>query len=186
MTAQASLFPVATAATDTTAVLSPCGRYRYHLRRQWGEGLSVLFIMLNPSTADATVDDPTIRRCIGFATSWGCGALEVVNLFGLRATDPKQLFTAADPVGPDNDRWIEQAALRHEIIVAGWGSTVADHRTRFPEALRTRDRVVEELIGPRLCALDLTKGGEPRHPLYLRADLEPKRLAILRMLRRTP
>src|SRR5437588_2477108 len=90
-----------------SAVFSPDGRYRYLLTRRLGRSRRVAtFIMLNPSTADAINNDPTIRKCVGFARRWGCGLLQVVNLFALRATEPRVLRAAADPVGPENSRWI--------------------------------------------------------------------------------
>ena len=89
------------------ALFSPCGTYRYRLTRRWAEGPAVAFIMLNPSTADGSVDDPTIRRCIGYGQSWGYGALAVGNLYAFRATEPQELRRARDPIGPDNDRHLE-------------------------------------------------------------------------------
>jgi hypothetical protein len=96
---------------DRGATLSDCGRYRYRLWRRWADGPTVLFVMLNPSTADADVDDPTIRRCIGFARSWGAGALEVVNLYAWRATQPAELKAAVGPVG----EYPWQPHVRHHI-----------------------------------------------------------------------
>jgi hypothetical protein len=105
------------------ADLSPCGTYRYLLGRRVGEGdRTALFMMLNPSTADATEDDPTIRRCTGFARREGCGVLEVVNLFAYRATDPAELRTAPDPVGPANDHHIKAALGRVALVVVAWGA----------------------------------------------------------------
>ena len=98
-----------TIATRKQAVLSDCGTYRYRLWRKWGCGSPLLFVMLNPSTADAEVDDATIRRCLGFADAHGFGELEVVNLYAYRATDPADLKRAGYPVGPDNDAHIEDA-----------------------------------------------------------------------------
>src|SRR5262245_19133112 len=94
------------------ALISPCGLYRYWLTRTWDNSLRrVCWVMLNPSTADAEQDDPTIRRCVGFARSWGAGGIIVVNLFAFRASDPKALLRAADPVGPDNDGHILKSVL---------------------------------------------------------------------------
>src|SRR5882724_4976365 len=92
------------------AVLSDCERYRYALWRRWAERPAVLFVGLNPSTADALQDDPTIRRCIRFAKAWGYGALYMGNLFAFRATDPRAMKAEADAVGPDNDGWLRQLA----------------------------------------------------------------------------
>src|SRR5262245_13227298 len=107
---------------QSSAELSPCGRYRYALTRTWGDPKKVVcWVMLNPSTADADQDDPTIRRCLGFSRAWGAGGLVVVNLFALRATDPDQLRIAADPVGPDNDSHLSTAAFGR-LVVAAWGA----------------------------------------------------------------
>ena len=95
--------------TNKDAVLSECKKYRYMLRRVWDRTKpACLFIGLNPSTADATVDDPTIRRCVGFADSWGYGELVVGNLYAFRATKPKDMFNQDDPVGPFNDLWLKK------------------------------------------------------------------------------
>src|SRR4051812_49823510 len=94
---------------EDNAVISACGAYRYVLTRQVGGGVRrATFIMLNPSTADASNDDPTIRRCIGFAQRWGCGQLAVLNLFAYRATDPADLKRASEPVGPENREWFDK------------------------------------------------------------------------------
>ena len=150
-----------------SAVISDCGRFRYRLTRRWDETAAVAtFVMLNPSTADAVQDDPTIRRCIGFARSWGCGGLSVVNLYAYRATRPTDLWTVADPVGPDNDvhlrRAFEEAHASGGPVVAAWGG----------RARTDRVEVVLRLAGS-MQVLALTKGGQPRHPLYLRGDLQP-------------
>jgi hypothetical protein len=108
------------------ADLSPCGTYRYLLGRRVGDGQrAALFVMLNPSTADASDDDPTIRRCRRFARREGCGLLEVVNLFAYRATDPVALRLAEDPVGPANDHFISKAVERAALVVVAWASSTA-------------------------------------------------------------
>lgn len=109
-----------------TAVLSACGRFRYRLGRQWGEGGVLLFVMLNPSTADADVDDATIRRCVKFAQAHGFGALEVVNLYAFRATDPKDLRRAGYLAGPENDAHIAAAASECAAICVAWGANAAE------------------------------------------------------------
>lgn len=152
---------------ERLAYISACERYRYWLTRKWGEGSKFAgFIMLNPSTADASIDDPTIRRCIGFAKSWGCDGIRVVNLFAIRATDPKGIRIGVGAVGPDNDLFILQEAARCQILVAAWGA----HGT-----YQSRDRKV--VLGMRragfnLKALGWTAKGHPRHPLYMPADAE--------------
>lgn len=152
------------------AVFSDDRRYRYALWREvsglFNEGC-VLFVMLNPSTADATVDDPTIRRCIGFAESWGYGRLAVANLYAWRATDPAELHPTEDPVGPLNDHWIAELAGDAERVVAAWGADVGPIADRGEVVLQ---KLLRE--GP-VDALALTAHGQPRHPLYVKADVEP-------------
>lgn len=105
------------------AVISLCRQYRYWLSRQWDTSLPmVCFIMLNPSTADDNEDDPTIRKCTGFARRMGYGAIQVVNLFALRSTDPTKLRTAMDPIGPDTDEWICQTAGACRRVICAWGA----------------------------------------------------------------
>jgi hypothetical protein len=143
------------------AVFDPSRRYRYRLWRRWAAGAPVLFVMLNPSTADAERDDPTIRRCVGFARAWGFAGMTVVNLFALRATDPARLRRARDPVGRDNDCHIAAAAAGAGTVVVAWGTH---------GELGARDRAVLALLAPhRPRCLGLTRGGHPRHPLYLPA-----------------
>lgn len=144
-----------------TADLSDDGRYRYRLTRRWADGDAwATFVMLNPSTADATEDDPTIRRCVSFAKREGCSALQVVNLFAYRATDPRELKRVADPVGPDNDAWLSRALGTPALRIAAWGAHGRPDRVV----------VVKSFAVPGLHALGVTKDGHPRHPLYLRAD----------------
>lgn len=145
------------------ADISDCGRYRYSLWRQWAPGPQVMFVGLNPSTADATLDDPTIRRCIGFARAWGYTGLVMTNLFAWRDTAPRKMLAADDPVGPDNDRVLKVAHGKATLTVAAWGV----HGTHGG-----RDNNVRALL-PRLHYLRLTKGGHPGHPLYLPASLRP-------------
>jgi hypothetical protein len=154
-------------ATGANAVISPDGRYRYLLTRRVSAARdTVTFIMLNPSTADATLDDPTIRRCIGFSRRWRCGVLQVVNLFAFRTSDPGCLKTVADPVGPENLRWILRSVDRAEhsrvrpIVVCAWG-VHGRHRNQDLAILRLLKRRTIRLV-----ALGRTKDGHPRHPLY--------------------
>lgn len=149
------------------AVLSECGTYRYRLWRQWDDRLrSAAFICLNPSTADASRDDPTITRCINFAHAWKCGGIEVVNLFAYRATDPRKLspLPLAEAVGPENDRHIRAAAEQCCPVVLAWGANNS--------ASRRSAAVLELLRGvfvPLHC-LKVTKGGHPQHPLFVKGD----------------
>jgi hypothetical protein len=154
------------------AVISPCGTYRYTLTRAIPCALQgvrpCLFVMLNPSVADANVDDPTIRRCIGFAKSWQCTSLTVVNLFALRATDPRSLKTHADPHGPDNVSHLLKQIMAHRIgvIVAAWGS----NPMASPRAFESTDVLHMELRNAGAKCLGITKDGSPRHPLYVKSD----------------
>ena len=145
------------------AVISEDGLYRYSLSRRWARaGDRLLWIMLNPSRADANVDDPTMRRCIGFSRAWGFAALEAVNLYALRTPDPGTLRRHTDPVGPANDAFIARGAQRAVLTILAWGA--------FPWA-RDRAERVRELLGAReLRCLGLTQSGEPRHPLYAPAS----------------
>ena len=129
---------------------------------------------MNPSTADASSDDPTIRRCVGFARAWGYGGIEVVNLFGLCGTEPRALRSARDPIGEDNDAYLRATARRVDALVLAWGT----HGT-----LRGRDREVLALLSRsrRLLVLGWTRSGQPRHPLYLRRDVRP--IAVRRVSR---
>lgn len=148
------------------------GAYRYQLTRHWAlsDNPSMLtVVMLNPSTADATLDDPTIRRCIGLAKAAGAEGLRVVNLFAFRSADPGALVEAGDPVGPMNDEYILAAARESVRMVAAWSA--------HPFAAR-RANVVYEMLrtaGISLECWGTTKGGHPRHPLYVRnsTQLQP-------------
>lgn len=150
------------------AVLSPCGRYRYLLTRYWEPSRpSVGFVMLNPSSADHTVDDPTVRRCIGFARGWGFGGLRVANLFALRATDPTGLFEAVaagtDPVGPENAAHLQSLADEHTVVLAWGANAAAVDGSSYPS------RVAGELAaaGAALLCFGHCRDGAPRHPLYV-------------------
>jgi hypothetical protein len=149
-----------------TATLSACERFRYLLGRRWGDGPPLLYVMLNPSTADADIDDPTIRRCIGFARAHGYPALEVVNLFAFRATKPAAMRMARYPVGDDNDEHIIAAARRADRVCVAWGSNGCQ-----PE-VAARVQVVMPLLrraGHEPQCLAITKTGHPGHPLMLRS-----------------
>ncbi|MHB1952355.1 MAG: DUF1643 domain-containing protein [Sulfobacillus sp.] len=141
--------------------------YRYTLTRklsdQRGSGTCV-FCMLNPSTADAMKNDPTVRRCVGYAQQWGFGTLTVVNIFALRSTDPKALYDHADPVGQDNDWHISRAAETADLFVCAWGGHGGDRGKFVIDRLRDK---------ARLMCLTINKDGSPGHPLYLPGDLMP-------------
>lgn len=152
------------ASMKRSASLSPCRLYRYELWRVWGAGPFVMFIGLNPSTADETNDDPTIRRCVAFARAWGYSGLCMTNLFAFRATDPSDMRAAKDPIGPLNDLTLQTVASTASVVVAAWGAG-GTHLAR--------DREVRSAI-PNLTYLRLTKDGHPGHPLYLPGNLLPR------------
>jgi hypothetical protein len=153
------------------ATFSPSKRFRYTLGRMWNpEKPRCAFIMLNPSTATEYTLDPTVTRCVGYAKAWGYGALEVGNLFALRSTDPKALYKAQDPVGPDNNVTLVEIARRADEVIAAWGAH---------GALASRAIEVSQLLedaGAALQCLGQTKAGEPLHPLYLSANVKRRRL----------
>ncbi|MGH2451997.1 MAG: DUF1643 domain-containing protein [Candidatus Limnocylindria bacterium] len=161
-------------AVSAGALFSRDRRYRYRLWRRWNPARRLIaFCMLNPSAADERSDDPTIRRCIGYARDWGYGGVEIVNLFALRATDPRELWDARDPVGRGNDVYVIEAAQRSEAVVIAWG---------VHGAFRSRGAAALDLLSPRarLLALGWTRAGEPRHPLYQRRDVRPIDVAAIR------
>jgi hypothetical protein len=155
---------------DRGAVFSPCGRYRYRLWRATGaprdrRDRRVLWVMLNPSTADADRDDATIRRVIGFSRRWGYWRLDVCNLFAWRATDPAELTTVADPVGPENDGHIVQACETAADVILAWGGCM-------PPRFGNRPLAVLRLLNRPLHCLGRTQAGQPAHPLRLPNDLD--------------
>lgn len=148
---------------QSTAAISTDGLFRYSLTRSWGDGPMATFVMCNPSTADASQDDPTIRRCIGFARSWGMSGLHVGNLYAFRATKPKKLAEAGWPVGRLNDDWLrafaEEAIANDTPLVAAWGMNPEPNRIKavlemMPEA-------------PWRCLGTTKQHGRPRHPLFV-------------------
>lgn len=158
------------------AVFSADRVYRYLLRRRIGfSDLICLFIMLNPSTADEAINDPTITRCVNFAKAWGFGILEVVNLFAYRATDPRILVAvpADQRIGPENDWYIRDAVGRSDLTMVAWGNV---------GALMGRGRdVLEMLYGDEIevSAFGLTGGRQPKHPLYIPANAPPVLMSVL-------
>lgn len=144
----------------SSAFISADDRYRYGLLRRWGEvGDYICFVGLNPSTADAEKNDPTIRRCMAFAKAWGYSEIYVVNLFAFRATDPRQMRHAVDPIGPLNMHWVGTMARGAEMVIACWG--------RGGSFLQRDDFMQKYLVrlGVKLFCLGLTKDGFPKHPL---------------------
>lgn len=148
-------------------VFSPCRTWRYALWRNFGgrldDGSYVLFIGLNPSTADEQQDDATIRSCVSFARAWGVSALCMANLFAYCATDPSDMLAVEDPIGPENDQYLTALAHNATLVVAAWGN-LGSHLGR--------DRAVRARI-PNLHCLKITGAGQPHHPLYLPGTLRP-------------
>lgn len=150
--------------------------YRYWLTRTWEPtppGRLVLWVMMNPSTADADVDDPTVAKCCRLSRRWGFGAMTVVNCFAYRATDQAMLAAAADPVGPDNDKRIQGRANHADQIIMAFG-------TPKERKLRSRGFEVARMLvaagkGPKMHALRVSAAGAPWHPLYLPEDIVPER-----------
>ena len=153
---------------EKTALISDCKKYRYKLSRQWNrDGSMIMFIMLNPSTADADIDDPTIRRCISFAKSWGAGGFYVGNLFAYRSKTPKDLLSALDPIGEENKNHLNDMLNDSVFAVCAWGN--------FPIIKKLKPETLNFLKNkhvPFRC-IDTSINGTPKHPLYLKGDLKP-------------
>jgi hypothetical protein len=150
--------------TTGSALISKDGVYRDLLMRHLpGDGAALVFCMLNPSTADHNADDPTIRRCIGFAMRENASSLVVINLYALRATDPNELTKHPEPVGPYNDSVIVDVARKYRRVVCAWGLHGKPHRAAHVMRLFERYRV------ETLC-LGTNAGGSPKHPLYIKSD----------------
>jgi hypothetical protein len=154
-----------------SAVLSPCGQYRYRLEREISLfGPRAAVIMVNPSTADAEINDATIRRVIGFGERLGWSRVTVGNVFAYRATDIRDLAGATDPIGPDNAYHLRAIMDQADLTVVAWGTL-----TKLPPSLRGEWRTVAEIaasIGVPLKCFAEAKDGHPRHPLMLKYDLE--------------
>ncbi len=146
------------------AIFDPTNTYRYTLWRSWSPDHPCLtFIMLNPSTADALKNDSTIARCLAFAHRWDFGMLEVVNLFAYKTANPSDLLKVSNPIGEENDHFLLQAIARAFCIVAAWGTK---------GILLNRDKHVLRLLAyhQTLYCLGFTRGGHPRHPLYVKGN----------------
>jgi len=154
---------------QSEAVYSDCLQYRYRLARVWhASGKRMAFVMLNPSTATEVQNDPTVERCERRARAMGYGAFQVVNIFAYRATDPTDMRRAADPIGPENDAAILQAAQWADDIICAWGSH-GDHLGRGADVERNL-----RAAGFALHHLGLTKNGAPKHPLYISYGVGPQ------------
>ena len=152
----------------STAIYSPCERYRYSLTRIWeGDGRKVAFVMLNPSTATEVQNDPTVERCERRARTLGYGAFRVTNIFAWRDTDPKAMRAARDPVGLLNDAAITQAANWADHVICAWGAH-GEHLNRGHQV----HALLRATKAP-LFHLGLTKAGDPRHPLYIGYKVNP-------------
>jgi hypothetical protein len=147
-----------------SAEISKCGKYRYSLTRVWSDNIKTfIWVMLNPSTADAETDDPTIRKCIGFSKKYGCGGMYIINLFAYRATSPKQLLLVDDPYGSENDYYLNLSSIKidYGIIIYAYGN--------IPKGLMVPAHIFGKKYTnnyPIKC-LGKTKLGFPKHPLYL-------------------
>ena len=160
-----------------TAVFDQTGCYRYRLTRNWDDSKPTLaWCLLNPSTADASTTDPTLRRVMDFSSRWGFGSVDVVNLFAWRSPVPSQLSLVPDPVGAGNDEHVGRAARDADAIVVAWGNHGV---LPNPVSGSKRCDEVRALLEARrqpLLALGATSKGQPRHPLYVPADRRPTRL----------
>lgn len=153
--------------SSSGAIFSEDRLWRYVLWRRWTYGNHVVFIGLNPSTATEYENDPTITRCARYAYNWGYSGIIMLNIFGYRSTDPKGLLDIADPIGPDNDIYINKEVRSSKLVIAAWGNN---------GKLNNRsDQVREMLKGCMLKCLGVTKENEPKHPLYLKNDIKPVR-----------
>ncbi|AHM03224.1 hypothetical protein roselon_00810 [Roseibacterium elongatum DSM 19469] len=152
----------------SVAIYSDCEAYRYALTRVWSpEGRRALFIMLNPSTATEVQNDPTVERCERRARALGFGAFRVLNIFAYRATDPRDMRAAADPVGPENDAAILDGVTWADQVICAWGTHGA-HLARGPAVARLLRQT-----GMPLYHLGLSKQGHPKHPLYIGYAVQP-------------
>lgn len=152
------------------ALFSDDRQYRYSLWRQWDDDkFSIMFIGLNPSTADETTDDPTVRRCIDYAQRWGYGMLFMANIFAYRATDPSVMKTQDDPIGERNDQFLRWLKVTTKTQVACWGNHGKHLNRGFEVGTMLRS----------LHCFGMTKAGQPKHPLYLPKSAELIRLTVL-------
>lgn len=160
-------YPTDKKAEKRDARISNGGMYRYYLSRIWDKNLrKVAFVCLNPSTADANNDDPTIRRCRRFAKDWGYGGFYMVNLFAFRATDPKRIREVPSPVGHENDKWIAFVVAICDKLIFAWG---------INGSFMNREKSIMNKYKDYAYYLELSKGGHPKHPLYLKADIKPQK-----------
>lgn len=151
----------------TSAVISEDGLYRYELIRRWGTGPLLEWIMLNPSTADGTHDDATIRRCIAFAKAWGYAGIVVHNLYAYRATKPDVLAQVADPIGPENADYLSNRIGAMTVVAWGANPAVVGWFNGYPYD------ITKSIKRSALYCLGVTASGQPRHPLYIKSSQAP-------------
>ena len=152
--------------TGRVAIFSPDRKYRYYLEQIWNKDKPLVgFLMLNPSTADEFKNDPTVQRCVNFVKDWGYGGLAVCNIFAYRSTDPSELYNLEDPIGPENDAYIDAMFNKVEFVIGAWGA----HGKHLGRGDSIMDKYRDSLY-----ALSMTKNKQPGHPLYLKSDLLPQ------------
>lgn len=169
--------PLSLAPVIRRARISECGKYRFALTREWDNSKpSVMFLMLNPSTADADIDDPTIRRCMAFAKAWGYGSIYVGNLFPFRATDPQELLKEyyIRPHDHRNNQWLSAMASSCSEIICAWGNWPILERLYSKKQIEIYEPLHLKGFFEKLRYLELSKDNTPKHPLYLRGSLTPK------------
>ena len=153
------------------AFISEDKLYRYLLYRRWSRGRALLWVMLNPSRADAEADDATTRRCTDLSSGWGFGAAVIVNLFGYISTDPKELNSISDPVGPENNSVIFDQFKKNNDCMVAWGSRPEIH------LFQSRVKEISKHLPTTAMCLGLTKQNYPRHPLRVSSSTKPVRYA---------
>jgi len=152
---------------ESGAVFSPCKQYRYRLWRKWGGEPPAVFVMLNPSTADEVVNDPTVERCERRARMMGYGGLRVANIFAFRSTDPAQLYDHPDPVGPENNAAILESVRDAGIVICAWGG----HGNLDGRGAQVLEMLRQAGVVPHY--LELNKDNTPKHPLYVGYEKQP-------------
>lgn len=158
--------------TERTAVFSNNRKYRYRLdipiSKHYAKGV-IAFAMLNPSTADEVKNDPTVKRCIGYAERWNYSHLIIINLFALRATNPKTLYTHSKPIGKHNEKIWKEVSREVDMFICAWGN----HGSHMYQDFRAMEWIKNALGEKKTFCLDVTKTGQPVHPLYQKSDIEP-------------
>jgi hypothetical protein len=156
-----------------TAIFSEDYKYRYLLERDWSKGSSILFILLNPSTADADKLDPTLKRAYNIAKKYGYGKLVVVNIFAVRGSDPSVIKDIVDPIGELNNYYIKKYSKKADRIIIGWGNH-GIYKNRSLEILK-----ILKIYYDKIYVLGINKSGEPKHPLYTKKNIKLKKYNYL-------